>query len=219
MEAARRTFAAWLHCNQGELGQRKQKAMRTKFRCAAAVAMLLAAVSASSQDRSTDDPGRGQQPVVAIESLDLPRYMGQWFEIAKFPNRFQAKCAGDTSAHYELQPDATVKVVNRCRLEDGRMDEALGVARQVGTDSSPKLQVRFAPRWLSFLPFVWGDYWVIDLDPDYRLAAVGDPGREYLWILSRTPTVSAAAYGALTQRLRHQGFDVDRLQRSVHGAP
>lgn len=78
----------------------------------------------------------------------MPRYMGQWFEIATFPNRFQARCEGDTSAFYERQPDASVKVVNRCRLEDGRMDEAVGVARQIGASSSPTLQVHFAPEKL-----------------------------------------------------------------------
>lgn len=194
--------------------------MSTRLRCtAAAVAMLLAAACAHSQKRPAGDAGPAGQAVMAIESLDLQRYMGQWFELAKFPNRFQAKCVGDTSAQYELQPDATVKVINRCRLQDGRMDEAVGLARRMGAASSATLQVRFAPRWLAFLPFVWGDYWVIDLDPDYQLAAVGDPGREYLWILSRIPTVSAAAYDALTERLRRQGFEVERLQRTVHASP
>jgi apolipoprotein D and lipocalin family protein len=183
-------------------------------------ALLLAAAAAGAQDRPADAARPSAPAVAAIEALDVPRYMGTWYELAKLPNRFQAKCVGDTSAQYELQPGATVRVVNRCRLEDGRMDEAVGVARQLGGATSPKLQVRFAPWWLSWLPAVWGDYWVLDLDPDYRLAAVGDPRREYLWILSRTPTVPEAAYEALTQRLRDkQGFDVSRLQRTVHGAP
>ena len=77
--------------------------------------------------------------------------------------------------------------------------------------------MRFAPAWLSFLPFVWGDYWVLDLDPDYRLVAVGEPSREYLWILSRTPTVDARAYSELLERLAARGFDVDRLVRGEQG--
>jgi apolipoprotein D and lipocalin family protein len=72
--------------------------------------------------------------------------------------------------------------------------------------------VRFAPAWLSFLPMVWGDYWVIDLDPDYQLAAVSEPGRDYLWILARTPTVSRQALGALLDRLERQGFDLSKLE-------
>lgn len=193
--------------------------MTTTLQRAGALALLLATAPAWAQDRPAEPPGPAGQAVEPIPALDLPRYMGQWFELAKFPNRFQAKCAGDTSARYALRPDATVEVVNRCRLADGRMDEATGVARQLGPASSPKLKVRFAPRWLSFLPFVWGDYWVLDLDADYQLAAVGDPSREYLWILSRTPTVEPAAYDALTQRLRDQGFDVQRLQPTVHNQP
>jgi apolipoprotein D and lipocalin family protein len=150
--------------------------------------------------------------VTPIPSLDVPRYMGVWYEIAKYPNRFQRHCAGYTTAHYSLQPDKTVQVINRCRRADGAIEEAVGTARQPGGPTSPILKVRFAPRWLSFLPFVWGDYWVIDLDPDYQLAAVSEPGRDYLWILSRTPTVSRRAYAALLDRLERQGLDLSKLE-------
>jgi len=153
-------------------------------------------------------------PLQAIERLDVPRYMGTWHEIAKYPNWFQRRCVGDTSARYTLQPDGVVQVLNRCRREDGSFDEALGVARQTGGPDSPRLQVRFAPAWLSFVPLVWGDYWVIDLDADYQLVAVSEPQREYLWILSRTPRIDAARYDALVPRLLRQGFDPSRLQRT-----
>lgn len=152
--------------------------------------------------------------LATIPSLDLPRYLGQWYEIAKFPNRFQRKCAGFTKATYTALPDGRVQVENRCRLLDGSTDVAIGVARQVGAANSPRLKVRFAPAMLSFLPMVWGDYWVIDLDRDYGLAAVSEPGREYLWILSRTPTVSKPAYDALVARLSGQGLDVRKLVRT-----
>lgn len=151
-------------------------------------------------------------PVAPIATLDVPRYMGTWYEIAKYPNRFQKDCAGHTSATYTLEPDKTVQVLNRCRRADGSLDTAVGSARQIGAPSSAILKVRFAPRWLSFLPMVWGDYWVIDLDPAYTLAAVSEPKREYLWILSRTPTVSKPAYEALLERLRGQGFDLSKLE-------
>lgn len=151
-------------------------------------------------------------PVTPIPSLDVPRYMGTWYEIAKYPNRFQKQCAGYTTAHYSLEPDKTVQVVNRCRRADGTQDEAVATARQVGGPTAPTLKVRFAPAWLSFLPMVWGNYWVIDLDPDYQLAAVSEPGRDYLWILARTPTVSRQALGALLDRLERQGFDLSKLE-------
>lgn len=152
--------------------------------------------------------------LATIPSLDLPRYLGDWYEIAKFPNRFQRKCTGFTKATYTALPDGRVQVTNRCRLADGSTDVAIGVARQVGAADSPRLKVRFAPAFLSFIPLVWGDYWIIDLDRDYGLAAVSEPGREYLWILSRTPTVSKPAYDALVARLAGQGLDVRKLERT-----
>eukprot|EP01034_Spumella_vulgaris_P035962 gene35962-44344_t len=129
------------------------------------------------------------------------RYMGTWYEIAKYPNYFQRKCVGNTTADYALQPDKTVQVTNRCEIGKGEAIVATAEGRQVGGAASPRLEVRFAPAWLSFLPFVWADYWVIDLDEQYQLAAVSEPKREYLWILSRTPQVEPQAYAALLARL------------------
>lgn len=149
-----------------------------------------------------------------IAGLDVPRYMGTWYEISKFPNRFQKKCVGATRAEYRQQIDGTVQVVNRCRLENGEINEVIGKARQVGPATSPKLKVRFAPDWLAFVPMVWGDYWVIDLDEDYQLAAVSEPEREYLWVLSRTPQVQPKRYQALLDRLSQKGFDVGKLEQT-----
>ncbi|WLI90734.1 lipocalin family protein [Massilia sp. R2A-15] len=153
----------------------------------------------------------GARPLSTIASLDVPRYMGTWYEIAKFPNRFQKKCVGFTSATYSALADGTLQVRNRCRMDNGQFDEAVGAARQVGGPDSPRLKVRFAPAFLSFLPMVWGDYWVIDLDAGYQLAAVSEQKREFLWILSRTPKVDPARYRALVARLEAQGFDVSKL--------
>lgn len=152
--------------------------------------------------------------VHTIATLDVPRYMGTWYEMAKFPNRFQAKCVANTRARYLAQTDGSVQVLNSCVTADGATIDALGKAHQVGPATSPKLQVRFAPAWLSWLPMVWGDYWVIDLDADYQLAAVSDAKREYLWVLSRTPQVNAKAYDALLERLKAQHFDVQKLERT-----
>lgn len=153
-------------------------------------------------------------PLQSVPMLDVQRYLGRWYEIAKFPNRFQRNCVADTSAEYQLLDDGQIRVINRCRRSDGKIDEALGVARQPG-DSPSQLKVRFAPAWLAFLPFVWGDYWVVDLDPDYRLAAVSEPRRDYLWILSRTPRVEPDDYAALLRRLEAMGLDTTRLQMTL----
>ena len=163
----------------------------------------------------------GQQaaPVQPISRLEAQRYVGRWYEIAKFPNWFQRKCVADTSADYSLMPEGELRVVNRCRLENGQMDQAIGVARQIGGDSSAKLEVRFAPAWLSFLPFVWGDYWIVDLDSAYELAAVSEPKREYLWILSRSTVVNETRYAALLGRLTAMGLDVGKLEKTIQGKP
>lgn len=166
---------------------------------------------ASAQVQSTEIP---PAPLEAIASLDVPRYMGTWYEVAKYPNWFQKRCNANTSATYALQPNGMLQVLNRCQKEDGSMSEALGAAKQVGEANSPKLEVRFAPAWLSFLPFVWGNYWVIDLDPQYQLAAVSEPSRKYLWILSRSKTVEPKAYEALLQRLKQKGFNLDAIEIS-----
>ena len=155
------------------------------------------------------------EPIKPIASLDVPRYMGRWYEIAKYPNWFQKQCVSHTSAEYSLQANGQLKVLNRCRKADGKEDSAEGVAKQIGPANSPILQVRFAPAWLSFVPLVWGDYWVIDLDPDYQLVAVSEPKREYLWVLSRTPQVDAKAYEALMLRLKAQGLDPSKLEMSL----
>jgi apolipoprotein D and lipocalin family protein len=154
-------------------------------------------------------------PLAAIPSLDLARYMGPWTEIARYPNRFQKQCAGPAVATYSLQPEGTVRVVNRCPQADGTVDEAIGEARRIGPPGSALLQVRFAPAWLSWLPQVWGSYWVVELDEAYQLAVVSEPTREYLWVLSRKPGLSPAAWSALTVRLTALGFDPARLLRPV----
>jgi len=156
------------------------------------------------------------QPLTPIAALDVPRYMGVWYEVAKYPNRFQKKCIANTRAEYRLLEAGKVQVINRCQQSNGEMVEAVGEARQMGAVSSAKLQVRFAPAWLSALPFVWGNYWVIDLDSNYQLAAVSEPNKEYLWILSRQPQVPSEVYNALLQRLKAQGFDLERIELSQH---
>lgn len=178
-------------------------------------AVTLVVMLAGNAWSSAVDPSGVAPPAGALETiatLDVPRYMGTWYEIAKYPNRFQKMCVADTRAEYSLQADGTVQVINRCRLANGAMTEALGSARQMGDKQSPRLKVRFAPAWLSFMPFVWGDYWVIDLDSDYQLAAVSEPKREFLWILARTPQVNPAAYEALLTRLASKGFDLRKLE-------
>ena len=171
--------------------------------------VLLISLSATHANAQQDT-----QSVRTITALDVPRYLGTWYEIAKFPNWFQKKCVSNTKAVYTAKPDGNLRVLNSCSTANGEISEAEGLARQIGPKDSPKLEVRFAPEWLSFLPMVWGDYWVIDLDSQYQVAAVSDPRREYLWVLSRTPQLDPKVYDDLLQRLKQQQFDIQKLERT-----
>jgi apolipoprotein D and lipocalin family protein len=144
------------------------------------------------------------QALPVVEKVDLVRYMGTWHEIAKFPNRFQRGCTC-TTATYALRPDGKVSVTNRCGTADGKGKESRGWAKLADPATRAKLKVTF------FWPF-FGDYWILDLDPDYRHVLVGTPNRKYLWILAREPRMAAAAYQALVAKAARLGFDVARLE-------
>ena len=159
-------------------------------------------------------------PPDTVPQVDLERYAGKWYEIARLPNDFQQDCAGDVSATYSLRDDGRLDVVIECQRADGQIDRAEGVARVAGEDgSNSKLEVRFAPAWLSFIPAVWGDYWIVELADDYSYAVVGHPERTYLWILSRTPRMDADLYQRLLGRIeRRHGYDVSRIERTAQSA-
>lgn len=154
------------------------------------------------------------QEVVTVPTVDLKRYVGKWYEIARFPNSFQKKCIANVSAEYRARADGDVDVINRCKVEGGVLDQADGQARVIAGSNNSKLQVRFAPAWLSWFPLVWGDYWIIDLDPDYSVATVGTPTRDYLWILARKPVLSTAEYEAAVNNATKQGFDTSKLVKT-----
>mgnify|MGYP003575868144 CR=1 FL=1 len=155
-------------------------------------------------------PAVAATPVASVTELDLSRYAGQWYEIAHLPVSFQRQCVADITATYALRADGTISVHNACRTRDGDRAVADGVARTV--EGHPgRLEVRFAPGWLSWVPMVWADYWVIALDPDYQWVLVGDPDREYLWILSREPSMDATLFARLKARAEAMGYDLSPL--------
>jgi apolipoprotein D and lipocalin family protein len=156
------------------------------------------------------------RPLAVVSNLDLQRYAGRWYEVARFPNRFQDKCAGDVEALYAVLDDGRITVVNRCRERDGAITEARGVARRVKGAPPSVLEVRFAPAFLSFLPVVWGDYQVIALDDAHTHALIGTPDRKYLWVLSRTRNLEPVIFDQLVATAKEQGFDVSRLVRTEH---
>ncbi len=150
--------------------------------------------------------GSGAPPLATVPRVDLPRYIGVWYEIARIPHRFQEGCVA-SSATYTLLPEGEVEVINRCRDErTGELRQAKGRAWSVDPEGNARLKVTF------FWPFR-GDYWIIDLGENYEHAVVGAPNRDYLWILSRSPEMPAAVYDGILVRVAAQGFDVSRLVR------
>ena len=154
-----------------------------------------------------------EQPLEVVPAVNLVRYAGTWYEIARLPNRFQEQCAGDVKATYTLLDNGELRVVNRCRKESGEIDEAEGLARLASDDGpNTKLKVRFAPAFLSFLPFVWGDYWIIGLGENYEYAIVGTPDRKYGWILSRTPKLSQDKLNKINEILLEKKYDPKKFE-------
>jgi apolipoprotein D and lipocalin family protein len=137
--------------------------------------------------------------------------VGKWYEIARYPNRFQRKCAGDVTANYTLRADGKINILNSCREQDGRTGSAKGTATVVDKQSNAKLKVSF------FWPF-YGNYWILDLASDYSYAIIGEPKRKYLWILSRTPQIPDSLYGQLSERIREAGYDPAKLVRTRQSA-
>lgn len=161
-------------------------------------------------------------PLTALPELQLQSYLGTWYQVALFPNWFQRSCASDTTATYSLKDNGRIAVLNRCKQPDGSLDEALGEARSVapvtqGALRPAQLRVSFLPGWLRWLPVGEGDYWVIQRADDGRYAVVSEPSRRYLWVLSRTPRLSADDETAIRSRLQMQGFDLAAWTAHPHG--
>ncbi len=178
-------------------------------------AQTASAVSLGTQANIHTPAPTAALPVVA--PVDLLRYAGTWYEQARLPNRFQRSCTGQVTAHYDVQPDGNVRVTNSCAQADGSTETAQGIARVVpvaGQPAAGRLEVSFAPRWLSWVPVVWGDYWILQLDAGYQVALVGTPNREYLWVLSRAPQIDAARLQALLDYARDTGFDTTGVVRT-----
>jgi lipocalin len=165
----------------------------------------------------TAEPLRNQP----VSTLDLNRYAGTWHEIAHLPMYFQRKCQDRITATYTLRADGRIHVRNACRTKAGKEDVAHGIAKPAGGPAGA-LKVRFAPGWLSWVPWVWADYWVIELDPDYQWAVVGSPSRKYLWArrtckaarLSRWSTGDGCAFG-LSDALLLRASRSDSVQTSL----
>ncbi len=151
----------------------------------------------------------------AVAKIDIQQYAGKWYEIAHLPMYFQRKCVANITAQYSVNADKTMGVLNSCRTENGKMISSEGVAYSQNEGNS-KLKVSFLPKGLRWLPFTKGHYWVLRVDPDYKVALVGGPSDKYLWILSREPQIDDATYQSYLQTAQQYGYDVSKLVKMPH---
>jgi apolipoprotein D and lipocalin family protein len=175
--------------------------MKPQIALCCAILMALAPITSPAADA----------PLPTVESVDLSRYAGAWYEIALLPNRFQKQCVADTQANYRPAGDR-VEVINRCRMASGEVDQAKGYAKTIEGSQNARLKVTF------FWPF-YGDYWVLDLDPEYRHVLIGTPSRKFAWVLSRTPQMDEATLNRLLERAQALGFKREDFQRTPQTRP
>lgn len=175
------------------------------------IATALFAVSAYAQSTKT-------KPLSTVDYVDIDRYAGTWYEIARLPMPYQSQCAANVTAEYRPNDDGTITVINRCQRFDGNWSVAEGLAQAVSEDNS-KLTVTFLPKIIRWLPIGKAPYWVMALDDDYQTAMVGQPNRKYLWLLSRTPVMDNATYTAYLDKARAEGYKLDELIETVQNEP
>jgi apolipoprotein D and lipocalin family protein len=168
----------------------------------------------SAQTTSPAADGITVAAVQPVPAVDLERFLGSWYEIARIPAWFQNRCVKDTTALYQLRTDGKITVTNRCITRKGDIDQAVGLARVLDPATKARLQVSFVSL-LGWRPF-WGDYWIIGLDPEYRWLVVGDPRRQYGWILSRTSIMEPALLEAAFQSLERNGYGRGRFVLTPH---
>ncbi|MCI7551985.1 MAG: lipocalin family protein [Actinomycetaceae bacterium] len=155
------------------------------------------------------------QSVTAVKTLDLERYLGLWYEIARLPLKWEDANATNVTAHYSLKDDGKIRVDNRSFDAEGKPDQAIAEATPV--DGEPgQLTVNFLPKYIRWIPFTSGDYWVLKIDPDYQVALVGTPDHENLWVLAREPKISESTLTEYLTEAEVQGFDLSKLIRPVH---
>jgi apolipoprotein D and lipocalin family protein len=176
-----------------------------KFKIIFLVVIFLLTVPSYGQDMQNE-------PKV-VKYVDLKKYAGLWYEIAKIPNRFQKHCKQGTTAQYKLLENGKIEVINSCIEEDGERDASEGIAQVVDASSNAKLEVSFVS--ILGINLFWGDYWIIGLDTNYEYAVVGTPTRKYGWILSRTPKLSEEKLNEAFELLKSQGYEPKKFELTV----
>ena len=174
--------------------------------------LLLAVFSFSGGNLRAEDAGSASNELQVVERVDLSRYLGTWYEVASIPVWFQKECAAGTTATYSLDTDGKISVLNQCCTSEGKKKAAQGKAWVVDKNTNAKLKVSF----FSLFGF-WlfsGDYWIIDLGPNYEYAVIGHPGRSIGWILSRTPQLPDDVLRGIGERLTQKGYNFSRFKKT-----
>ncbi|WP_407641558.1 lipocalin family protein [Acinetobacter tianfuensis] len=153
--------------------------------------------------------------VQAVPQLDLKKYLGTWYEVARKPMYFQNKCAYNVTAQYSLNENGNVKVDNRYYQKDGKLMQSEGEAFVQNAPANSKLKVSFLPKALRWLPVGRGDYWVLKIDPQYQMALVGAPSQKYLWVLSRDPKPEPVLVQRYLDAAVQQGYDLSDIIYTV----
>ena len=154
--------------------------------------------------------GQGKIDRTTVKNLDLKRYLGTWYEIARFPHSFEKDLQGVT-ATYSLREDGKIKVLNQGYK--GSINGPLKVAEAKAKIPDPTKPARLR---VSFFLFFYSDYLVLELDPDYQWALVGSKSENFLWILSRTSKMDPAVYNNLVNKAKERGYDISRLEKVIH---
>jgi apolipoprotein D and lipocalin family protein len=150
--------------------------------------------------------GCGSEPPLDFaQNVDLSRFQGKWYEIARLPRTTQTDCHG-TTAFYTQNPNGTLSLVNQCNV--GGPLGPLSTVSMTATVTDPAEPAKLALAVGGFS----GDYWILEVGPTYEYAVVGHPSREYLWILSRTPTLGAPTMQGIIARAQSHEFDTSRLE-------
>lgn len=164
---------------------------------------LLAAFSISATLTACNED---YAPMPTVDKVEVERYLGKWYEIAVIPNRFQSMCVADTRAEYR-KDENSIKVINRCRKQDGKIEVADGIAKIVDGSNNAKLKVSF------FRPF-YGNYWILDLDPNYQWVLVGEPSRKYGWVLSRNMKLEPEQWQQAMKTAEKLGYKISDFKQS-----
>lgn len=181
--------------------------MKTLFKSVFATAVAIISLNVTTQAETVAPQ--------AVKQVDIQQYAGKWYEISHLPMYFQRKCVSNISAQYDVNADQTMRVLNSCKIANGEMISSEGVAYPQNEGNS-KLKVSFLPKGLRWLPFSKGDYWVLRVDSEYKVALVGGPSHKYLWILSREPQLDEATYQSYVETAKRYGYDVTKLVKLPH---